>query len=226
MNRLTLYCRKFKRNLCDYGFPVAVKKSLFHLLRLFYENRVYRIYTIRLMEWKSQTETDDRFEFRFIGPEDRQIIGQIEAMEEWLTGRVSEKLTRGGLCLVALSGDSVAGFNLVAFKEVHIPLVSLTKRLSETDAWSEQITVNRAYRRSGLGTKLRQRVFQELQRRGIKRLSGGSLVYNMSNLQLTRKVGFREIADIHYTNWIGAKKYKCVRIREARCGDETGDHSS
>ena len=59
-------------------------------------------------------------------------------------------LKYGGLCVVALDGEKVAGFNLVSFNEVYIPLLELKKKFRKDQAWSEQITVSKDYRKQGL----------------------------------------------------------------------------
>jgi hypothetical protein len=76
-------------------------------------------------------------------------------MEEWLEGRLASKLAKGSLCLVAMDGNIVAGFNLVGFGEVHMPLVNGKRIFRNGSAWSEQITVNTKYRGKGLGSELR-----------------------------------------------------------------------
>jgi len=190
--------KKFMRNLKDYGLLVALNKSLTYVVRVFYEHKTYRIYMIDLENFQYNPSPKSGFVFRIISKDDTAVIQQIEDMEEWLQGKLSLKLENHGLCFVALDEENVAGFNLVAFGRVFIPLINMERILEDNEAWSEQITVHRDYRRRGLATELRYRVFNELKRRGIKRFYGGTLISNIPSLRLARKVGFRYLVDVRY----------------------------
>ena len=134
-------------------------------------------------------------------------------MEEWLKNRVESKLMSGCICLVALDNKRVIGFNLVAFNEVFIPLIDLKKKLRPHSAWSEQITVHKNYRAKGLAAQLRYGIFAELQKRGIKMFYGGTLITNIPNLKLTRKVEFEEFADVHYSRLFNHRGWSYKRIK-------------
>ena len=148
-----------------------------------------------------------------MGADEVQLINQIEKMEEWLSGKIALKLKKGNVCLVALDEGKVAGFNLVNFGEVFIPLIKMKKFFNKNEAWSEQITVSKDYRGKGLATDLRYMVFNELKNKGIKRFYGGTLIDNQANLKLTRKVGLQELVDIHYFKLFFFKKWKYQPIR-------------
>jgi ribosomal protein S18 acetylase RimI-like enzyme len=199
--------KKLIRNVRDYGVFIASRKALSYLFRVVYERRVYRIYGIELKDYQPREFENRGFEFRFIDSNANGVINQIEGMEEWLQGEVKKKLERGSLCLVALDGDRVAGFNLVSFKKVSVPLIGKIEDLPSDEAWSEQITVHKDYRMHSLGSELRHRIFGELKSRGIRRLCGGTLLNNVANLSLSRKVGFRELTDVHYTKMLRFEKW-------------------
>ena len=190
--------KKILRNLNDYGFLVTLNKSLSFIVKAFYEHKTYRIYMIDLDNFHNKPVNNNDFIFKLINKNDIDIIQQIEDMEEWLQGKLSAKLQSQGLCLVALDRENVAGFNLVAFGEVFIPLINMEKMLEEKEAWSEQITVHKSYRRKGLATELRYRVFNELKKRGVRKFFGGTLIGNEPSLGLANKVGFQCIADVRY----------------------------
>ena len=199
--------KKLIRNMRDYGFLIASQKALSYLFKAVYEHRTYRIYGLDLGTYQPREFDHRGFEFKFIDRNTNGIIEQIEVMEEWLQGEVKKKLEKGSLCLVALDGNRVAGFNLVSFNQVPVPLVGMEKDLSPDEAWSEQITVHKDYRKNNLGSELRHRIFGELKIRGIRRLCGGTLSNNVANLALSKKVGFRELTDIHYTKIFRFKKW-------------------
>lgn len=127
---------------------------------------------------------------------------------------MKENLRAGALCLVALQGEKVAGFNLIGFGEVSMPLVNKQRIFRKGDAWSEQIAVMKDFRQLGLGSQLRYRIFEELGRRGYKRLYGGALTSNVGSLKLARKMGFREIIDIHYFRILGRDIWRYKKVKQ------------
>ena len=205
--------RKLERNWEDYGALSALKKCLAFLLKPFYELVDYRVYRIRIPETMPAASGGNPWAFRLITAEDHAIIRQIEAMEEWLGGKLREKLRAGGLCLAAVDGDRLAGFNLVAFGRVYIPLLRMKRVFREHEAWSEQITVHPSYRRQGLASELRMRIFSELRGRKIGRLYGGTLRGNEASLRLSRKLGFKDVTDIQYLRVLWQKNYRFRRVR-------------
>jgi RimJ/RimL family protein N-acetyltransferase len=210
---LDILYRKLKRNYVDHGLGTALRKGVQYLARPVYDTTTYRIYGIDLRRHTPRQFTEGEFTYRMIGRDDTALIEQVEGLEEWLQGGVAAKLQDGGACIVALDGETVAGFNLVAFGKVEMPLVKTHRDFGHGNAWSEQITVNSRYRGKGLGADLRYRIFAELKEMGVKRFYGGTLSDNEPNLKLTRKVGFTEIADIRYCRRFAAKSWSCVRVR-------------
>lgn len=205
---------KVRRNWEDYGWSTAAKKTLAYLLRVVYFQQVYRIYRIKLEDAAPPGEGNVQdFQFRMLTARDTDAIAQIEGIAEWLRGRLRGAIAAGQPCLVAMDGDRVAGFNLIRMDRATLVLVNQTRRLHPRCAWSEHIAVCKDYRRSGLGAQLRFRIFQELKRRGVRRLYGGTLVTNSASLALARSVGFREIADVHYRKILSFKKWRYVRVR-------------
>lgn len=148
-----------------------------------------------------------------VTPEDREIIQQIEAMEEWLEGSVKHYLESGHICLAVLDQDVVAGFNLISLKKFSIPLLHFSRPLRPHEAFSEQISVNKLYRGKGLGTQIRQKVCQILYHKGIRKLYGATLLSNTASLRLAEKNGFRFIADIQYTKVLLFQWLRIVRVR-------------
>ena len=214
MDFQTLF-RKIERNLQDHGVLYALKAGILYLFKKFYENRIYRIYRIDLSRFMSKPLEHSALNFDLLESNklDINIIHQIEKMEEWLKKKVESKLKSGCICLVALDNKKVIGFNLVAFNEVFIPLINLKKILKSHSAWSEQITVHKDYRGKSMATQLRYRIFAELQKRGIKKFYGGTLITNIPNLKLTRKVEFEEFVDVHYFKIFNRKRHTYKRIK-------------
>ena len=210
----SILLRKIQRNKEDLGISLALKKGGLYLLKPIYENRIYRIYGIDLERFNPLPYADNGLISKIINASDTQLISQIEKMEEWLSGKIMPKLTQGGLCIVALDGDKVSGFNLISFGVLFIPLIKMKKFFNKNEAWSEQITVSKDYRGRGLATDLRYMVFKELKNKGIERFYGGTLIDNQANLKLTRKVGLQELVDIHYFKLFLFEKWKYQPIRD------------
>lgn len=195
-----------------------------YLLRSFYEYRVYRIYKINIDQYQPLNMNNDHILFKWLDKNDDDAIKQIVDTEEWLQDILTPKLTAGNaLCLTVMDGKTVAGFNLVAFEKIHLPLINKTITLRKGSAWSEQITILRPYRKQGLGSLLRRHVFEELKKRGIKKLYGATLVHNTVTLKLAEKTGFKFLADIHYTKLFGVKKWIWAKCNSKKCHD---GHSS
>lgn len=200
--------RPIVRNLRDYGLAATLAKVGSYLVKPFYENRTYRIYCIDLDQLHIPPETDpDSYRYTLVTAEDTSFIRQIEDLAEWFQGQIASKLRSDHLCLAVLDGETVAAFNLVAFSKADIPLLQWERPLDPEEAWSEQITVNRSYRRKGLGRKLRYQMFRELRNIGKKRFCGGALVSNTASLRLARGSGFREVEDIQFKKILWQKSW-------------------
>jgi GNAT superfamily N-acetyltransferase len=205
---------KVHRNYQDYGWHITLKKTLAYLLRSVYFQQVYRIYGINLEKTSPPVYPNKhQLTFKILTPQNVDMIAQVEGIAEWLRGHLTEAIAAGQLCLVALDGDQVAGFNLIHFDHATLVLVNLQKKLRKGFAWSEHIAVKKEFRKTGLGSQLRFRIFQELKKRGIRRLYGGTLQSNIASLKLARAVGFKEMGDIHYRKFFSFEKWQYKRVR-------------
>lgn len=179
-----------------------------------YKRKDYLIYKKDLVSYIPNSKTNPAFEYRFYDHHniDDKIVKQVLDMEEWLIDKMESIIKHGGLCVVALDGEKVAGFNLVSFNLVNIPLVELDKKFRADQAWSEQITVSKDYRNQGLGSILRYKMFNELKKRGYRSLYGGTMWDNWSNIELSKKVGFQIFVKIKFKRLFNRKKYFYERI--------------
>jgi GNAT superfamily N-acetyltransferase len=205
--------KKIRRNINDYGLRITLNKGIARLVKLFYENRTYRIYVKYLDKHTDSSSADDGFVYKLINAADDHFIRQIEDMEEWLHDKVKNKLQQGSLCLVALDGTAVAGFNLVSLAEGCLPLIYFKKKLRPGTAWSEHITVHKDYRGRRLASTIRARMFEVLKKRGVRKFYGGAQVENIASLKLARRVGFVEFADMQYRKVLNRKSLHCRRYR-------------
>ena len=114
--------------------------------------------------------------------------------------------------MVALAGHRIAGFNLISFGNVYIPLMGMTRRFRPCTAWSSHIAVHKDFRKRGLASQIRYAVLRELEEVGCKRLYGGTLSHNIPALKLTRRIGFQEFVDVHYTRALWRRMWRYVRV--------------
>lgn len=205
--------RKLRRNCRDYGLGVTSRKVLGALMQGVYEASDYKIYRIELDRYRPAEDEAIPFDYRLLGTDEGDLIDQVEQLEDWLDGSVRRRLSDGALCLAGLDGDRLAGFNLVSFNDVEIPLIHYRWRLKPHCAWSEQITVHNNYRGRGVAQTLRHRMFGLLKQRGIRRFYGGALCVNQPSLHLARKVGFQEILEVHYRRYFNQSHWDFVRLR-------------
>jgi len=211
---ISIIGKKLVRNLRDYGPGITLGKMAKGAVSLFYEKKIYRIYRIKLDSYVPVAIDNGGFTVKLLDPHDTSSIKQIEETEEWLSGLIRKKLRAGSICLVAKDGDRMAGFNLVSFGNVELPIVKTRRMFRPNEAWSEQITVSSEYRGRGLATILRRSAFSILKELGIRKFYGGTLPLNVANRNLSKKVGFKEIADIIYCKSLNNKTWTCTRVGE------------
>lgn len=203
------YWQSVIRNYQDYGLTTTIAKLVSYMVKPIYENRTYRVYCIELDHHDlAPISKNDRFIFKLIRPADDEIIQKVESMAEWFRGAIEAKLRSNHILMVAMDDDIVAGFNLVAIGKAEIPLLQWAKDLPDDEAWSEQITVDKPYRRKGLGSAIRHHMFKELKNSGIKRLCGGALISNQASLKLSRRAGFTEVEDIQFIKILWHKQWR------------------
>lgn len=205
--------RKIRRNARDYGLKTCAAKMLAAGASVVYERRVYRLYRIGVQSKDWYWPQSQSFRFRLLELQDRNAIRQIEKLADCVEGMIEPTLASGGLCCVVYDGPRVIGFNLINLQQMNIPLIKLHRPLRHGDAWSEHIAVDKLYRKLGLAIQIRWCVLAELKRRGYRYLYGGTLVSNIASLRLTRAVGFRELVDITYHQFLGRRNYKVKRVR-------------
>ncbi len=211
---LSAFTHRLQRNLEDYGWSITLRKTIAYLFGFIYFKQIYRVYRIDLnARTQKECSAGKDFTFKILTPQDVNEITQIESMAEWLRGQLKERITSGYLCLVALDGSIVAGFNLISFDTGLLVLVNLKKKLRSGRAWSEHIGLKREYQKARLGSRLRYGVFEILRKRGVRWFYGGTLRSNIASLNLTRSVGFRVFADIHYVRLFRTQRWRVVRVR-------------
>jgi len=210
--KLLTIIRRVKRNIEDYGWKITIRKSWDYLFEWLYLHRVYQIIVIDPSTVSSQEVSGlQRFTFRTLQPKDTQLIEKVEELAEWLQGTVADRIARGDLCVAALSEGELAGFYFVGFGEVLIPLLQARRGFRPGRGWVEHVAVLKQYRRRGISTQLRYRTFEELRKRGCRRLYSGVLPHNLVSLRSALQAGFQPLAEVHFTKVLGSKAWRCNR---------------
>lgn len=205
------YRRKLSRNLKDYGWLVSFKKAIAYLFQPFYQKVTYYLYELDINKYPRQSNQNSNYVFRLIRHDEKDLIDQIEKMEEWLSGSLSKKLQNNCLCMAVLDSDSVIGFNYVAIGEGEIPLLKLRVITGPTEAWSEQITISSDYRRQGLASALRNHFYRELRAKGITTLYGHRQAFNIASKQASRKYTLDVMLRVKYKRILGIHRLKCIK---------------
>jgi len=208
----------------DYGWWITLKRTLAGtVLFPFFERTVYRIFRTELHSIRvPEKDPPAGFEFRLLRPDDDSLIQQIENQAEWLAGTLKLRMSGRDACVVALHGSEVVGFNLIAFGGVYIPLLHATRKFRSGNAWSEHLAVRADYRRKGIASSLKYRISGELRQCGVKRLYGGSRHTNLPALELARKLGCVEIAEVEYVRIFTIRTWRCHRVRRLMLPDNSG----
>jgi GNAT superfamily N-acetyltransferase len=214
-NQLFGVLPKISRNIQDHGFLPTILKAVFAVLSPVVVFRSYVIY-VRKLEKPAPKPRNSSFSFSWIKPGDASLIAQIETMEEWLKGTLHERLLERCACLAALDGETVVGFNLVNLGVIIIPILKYTRKLPPRSAWSEQIKVDKRYRKRGVGSELRYAIFSELAAKGIDKLYGGTQPINTASLELARKTGFSIFCRVYYLKIFSYQKWFYRRVRDGR----------
>jgi len=102
----------------------------------------------------------------------------------------------------------------LTFGLVSLPFVQLQRIFRPGEAWSEQLSVARDFRGTGVGSCLRRRSFEGLRAMGAKRLYGGTSRSNLAALGVARKAGFVEVADVEYVRILHLRSWRCHRAED------------
>ncbi len=204
--------QKLRRNVEDFGVRKTFRKTISYLVKPVFLRRLYRIYRYDISTTSLNRDPQaNEFDYKWLTPEDQNEIKQIEEYAEWLRGKLTGHLEDNWICLSAMKEQTVSGFNIARFNQVHIPLIQLNRSFRPGFAWSEQIAVHRSYRRKGLASTLRCKMIEALREKGCTRFYGGTLAENKATLQLAKSLGFKEVADITFVKQGKRKRWTFSR---------------
>jgi len=150
-------------------------------------------------------------DYKWLESKDTYIIEQIEEMEEWLTGKLESSVGNDKLCLAALKNNEVIGFYLISVSEIYLPFLYLKVLLNNEEAFGEQITVHKKYRRRGLATEIRSVAYMELKKRGIDTIYSTALTTNFASLKSIKKGGGKRIGQLLYKNVFHSKELCLIK---------------
>ena len=207
-NKYKNFKKKFARNIRDYGFWTSTKKSLAFFARPIYHKKTFIIYQLNLENPPQAKIDSSSFSLILLGPEDNALIDQIEIMEEWLSGALKPLLEANGICMAIVKDKKVVGFNLATLGEGFIALLKLRTKIKENEAWSEQITIHKDFRRKGLANLLRSKFYKELKNRGITALYGHRQVWNVASEKSAKKYTHNVLVMAEYQKILNFEKLR------------------
>jgi hypothetical protein len=206
---------KFYRNLIDFGFIVTLKRSLLWIIKFVYQRQSLIIYEINLNRNRQKSEgNENSFTYRLINENEDNIIKQIEKISEWLKGKIHGMLGKGSICMVILKDDVVLGFNIASIGECYLPLIKLKVLIKSDEAWSDQISIVKEYRRKGLASKLRNNFYVELKNHGIKSLYGHRLELNIASKMSARRYTSKILGKAEYQKLFLHEKMRFIKYKE------------
>jgi GNAT superfamily N-acetyltransferase len=200
---------KTKRNVLDFGIFNTSLKIFKELLGFIYESRALIIYELDLLR-NYTSQNIPGLHFVMLKPDDSSYISQIEKMEEWLENKLKKRLTENGLCIVALANGQVVGFNLIVFEWIELPLLKIRVYMKNDEAWSEQISVKKEFRKMGIANEMRKIIYEILKKRGICKLYGHRADYNHASKMSARKFTKNEITFAKYVKLLRQEKIEFV----------------
>lgn len=209
-NILIFLKKKTTRNFRDYGFFISLKKIISHLIKPIYEKRRVLIFKIDLTNINKKEINKKSLNCKTVKLTDTYILQQIEDMEEWLAGKMESNINKGKLCLALLNNSKVIGFYLISLGEIDLPLLRLKVILEKNEAFGEQITIHKKYRRKGLATELRHLAYMELKRQGIEKFYATVAVDNLASIRSVKKVGGQILGTLLYKGLLETKQLQLI----------------
>jgi len=206
MKELKVIKYKLLRNLRNFGFWITFKQIMLYLTKPFYENVVLFLLSIDVENIPEDKLNRSALTFKLVNVEDTSLINSIEKMEEWLYGKVTEKLSNNSICMAILGDGELLGFYLASLGEANIPLLGLRIIFKPDEAWAEQISISKNYRRKGLATRLKSSIYVEFRKRGIKTVYAATRVYNKAYLEFVRNFGFQKAFIFRYIKVLNYRK--------------------
>lgn len=211
-NGIEFFKKKFIRNVKDYGLWTSIKKSTSFLIKSVYQKITYIIYELNVQSIQKKEINRSDYEFKILTIEDDNFINQIEDMEEWLKGELKKSLITNGICMAIIKKNKVAGFNWVTLGEGTIPLLKLRVITKPDEAWSEQITIHKDFRREGLANQLRTKFYNELKKMRVKALYGHRQGWNIASKMSAQKYTYKELVKADYIKILNIKRFRYAKL--------------
>lgn len=209
-NLITLK-KKIVRNYRDYGFLICFKKSIFYLVKPIYSKTNVVLFKTDIKYINEKKLYNSHLDYKLVEPKDSHIIKQIEEMEEWLAGKLESSIMNKKLCIAALKNKEVIGFYLISLDEIYLPLLYLKILLKNDEAFGEQITVKKKYRKKGLATDMRSVTYTKLKKRGVKKIYAAALNDNRVSLKSIEKGGGKRIGRLLYKNVLQSRQLHLIK---------------
>ncbi len=205
--------RKLLRNHRDYGLMVLFGKVANGVLGVLGKRIGAIIYELDPKDNSIAIADENGFAFVLIDGTDTAIISRIEKMAEWLEGELLHDLSTGKrLCMVALDGGKLVGFYLAVFGSVFLPTLTVEVELGPGEVWGEEIVISKQYRRRGIATVLKSKVYEELWKRGARSVYGCVGIYNRASLMSAARFTLKNAHYVRLLKVLRTRKLVLSRI--------------
>jgi len=224
-DNIIIFKKKFTRNFRDYGLFVCLKKAIFYLAKPIYEKTNVVLFKTDIKNIDEKELYQSNLGYKWVESKDTYIIKQIEEMEEWLTGKLESSIGNKKLCLAALKNNEAIGFYLISVSEIYLPFLCLQVLLKDDEAFGEQVTVQKKYRRQGVSLEIRSVAYMELKKRGIKKIYSTALANNFGSLKSIKRGGGKRIGQLIYQNVFQSKQLCLIKKSGQKIFIETKEDS-
>lgn len=204
--------RKTRRNITDFGIAYTALKIGKGLFGIVYDCKALIIYELNFSQNYEPNKLSG-IRIRTLQPHEHAYFSQIVEMEEWLENKISNRIEENGVCIIALTGDEVIGFNLIGFDWVELPLLRIRVQLKKDEAWSEQISVKKEYRKQGVANEIRKVTYDILKQKRIIKLYGHRASYNYASKMSAKKFTKNEIVSARYTKFLMREKIDFINLK-------------
>jgi hypothetical protein len=204
--------KKTKRNINDFGMAYTSFKIIKALFEILYESKALIIYELNFTKGYEAKKIDG-VTIRPLRPDEYAYIAQIVEMEEWLENTIANRITQNGICIVAIKGGQLIGFNLIAYDWIELPLLKIKVDMRSDEAWSEQISVKKEYRKKGIANEMRKATYKILKQKRIVKLYGHRAGYNYASKMSASKFTKNEILYAQYNKILRHEKIDLIDLK-------------
>jgi len=131
---------------------------------------------------------------------------------------MKEGISKRHLCFVAYMDGEIVHYKWVALNEAYVSELGRKMHFDSNSAYIYSSYTVPEYRGFGLDPKVTTEAFDYLHGKGIEKVYILVRHSNLPSLRALRKVGYRRMGEIRFSQLLGRKKYACEGVTEKDCG--------